>query len=118
MTNRSPNGLVGVSLTRLRPRGARLLAPVRQITTREGTFPSWADPASDRATKTIALDLVLGPHEARDVVAIVGPVAHATAWLFLPEGDDPAVLVLELALKDRGEILRRHRFGVVLERSG
>ena len=110
VTNLAPYALVGVSLGRVRPRSARLMAPIKSVSTRDGDFQVWSDPAIDWPTTTIPLDLVLGPHEARHGVASRAPEAHANAWLFLPEKSDPVQLTLELALRDGGNNLRRYRF--------
>jgi hypothetical protein len=113
IANRAPYGLVGVSLRRVRPRAARLIAPIKHVKTRRGVFQVWSDPAIDWLETSIPFDIAVGPHDSRQGIALVGPEAHATVWLFLPEKADPADVVLELALKDRGESLRRYRFDVV-----
>jgi hypothetical protein len=110
VTNRAPYRLVGVSLRRLRPRSARLMAPIKSVRTRDGDFQVWSDPTVDRPATTIPLDLVLGPQEEQHGVASLKSEAHTTAWLFLPEKSDPAELTLELALRDGGGHLRRYRF--------
>jgi hypothetical protein len=114
VTNLAPYRLVGVSLGRVRPRSARLMAPIKSVRTRDGDFQVWSDPAVDWPTTTIPLDLVLGPHEARHGVVSRAPEAHANAWLFLPEKCNPSQLTLELAMRDGGNHLRRYRFNVLL----
>lgn len=109
VTNLAPYRLVGVSLGRVRPRSARLMAPIISVRTRDGDFQVWSDPAVDWSTTTIPLDLVLGPHEEQHAVASQKSEAHTTAWLFLPERNDPAQLTLELAMRDGGGSLRRYR---------
>lgn len=110
VTNRAPYRLVGVSLRRVRPRSARLMAPIKSVRTRDGDFQVWSDPATDRPATTIPLDLVLGPQEEQHAVASLKSEAHTTAWLFLPEKSDPVQLTLELALRDGANNLRRYRF--------
>lgn len=116
VTNLAPYRLLGVSLGRVRPRSARLMAPIKSVRTRDGDFQVWSDPAVDWPTTTIPLELVLGPHEARHGVASPKSEAHTTAWLFLPEKSDPAQLTLELAMRDGGGGLRRYRFIAARER--
>jgi hypothetical protein len=110
LANRAPYGLVGVWLRRVRPRSARLIPPIKHVKTRRGVFQVWSDPAVDWLETSIPLDIAVGPHDARQSIALVGPETHATVWLFLPGKADPSDVVLELALKDQGESLRRYRF--------
>lgn len=42
--NLAPYSLVGVSLRRVRPRGARLMAPIQSVSRRDGDFQVWSDP--------------------------------------------------------------------------
>jgi hypothetical protein len=112
ITNRTPYALLGVSLRRVRPNDARLLAPIIAVNTKEGDFQVWSDPAIDKATITIPLDLVVGPREHSQGVVSLRSEAHAAAWLFLPEGSDPDVVTLELTLREDGDKVRRHRFDV------
>lgn len=116
IANRAPYGLTGVSLRRIRPRAARLLAPITSVSTRKGKFQVWSDPSTDIPETSIPLHLEVGPHEERLGIAAPGTEAQATAWLFLPEKRDVAELTLELAFIDRAKNLRRFRFGVVLVR--
>ncbi len=62
--NRAPSALGGVSLRCLRPRRARLMAPVTSVSTKDYDFQVWSDPESDKPKKSIPLDFVAGPHEA------------------------------------------------------
>ena len=110
VTNRAPYRLVGVSLRRVRPSSARLMAPIKSVKTRDGDFQVWSDPAVDRPATTIPLELVVGPQEEQHGVPSLRSEAHTTAWLFLPENSDPAQLTLELAFRDGGGHLRRYRF--------
>lgn len=115
VTNRAPYALLGVSLRRVRPNAARLLAPIVALNTKEGDFQVWSDPTIDKAKTTIPLDLVVGPREHPHGVVSLRSEAHAAAWLFLPESSDPAVVTLELTLREDGDRLRRHRFDVAPE---
>lgn len=63
--NRLPYQLFGVSLRRIRPRSARLMAPIMSVSTKQGDFQVWSNPAIDKLAKTIPLEIALGPHEAR-----------------------------------------------------
>ncbi|MBK5198897.1 MAG: hypothetical protein JJE37_11545 [Methyloceanibacter sp.] len=110
VTNRAPYRLAGVSLRRVRPRSARLMAPITSLRTRQGDFQVWSDPATDLATTSIPIDLVVGPHEARHGSISPGSEAHMTAWLFLPEKSEPTQLTLEFVFKDGGGHLRHYRF--------
>jgi hypothetical protein len=112
VTNHAPFGLVGVSLRRVRPGAARLMAPIKSVSTPQGDFQVWSDPAVDKPATTIALDLVVGPHEAPHGVVSLRS-AHATAWLFLPKRSAPERLTFELALRDEAKKLRRFRFVAV-----
>jgi hypothetical protein len=102
MTNRSPHVLSAVSLRRVRPRAARLMAPVSSLSTDDGDFQVWSDPSNDKRSTSIPLDITLdsrlGNNEARLLV-----------WIFLPEKAAAAELVLELTLSDEEEKLRRYR---------
>ena len=109
VTNRSPGILVGMSLRRVRPRSARLMAPITAVSTREGDFQVWSDPATDKPATTIPLGLVIAPREARDDGVARGTEAVATAWVFVPGKTEPAELVLELTLTDGEDHLRRYR---------
>jgi hypothetical protein len=115
VTNRAPYALLGVSLRRVRPNAARLLAPIIAVNTKEGDFQVWSDPAIDKATTTIPLDLVVGPREHPHGVVSLRSEAQAAAWLFLPEGTAPEPVTLELTLREDGDKLRRHRFDVTPE---
>jgi hypothetical protein len=44
----------------VRPRAARLMAPIQQVSTREGDFQVWSDPTTDKARIGIPLDIALG----------------------------------------------------------
>jgi hypothetical protein len=116
IANRAPYGLTGVSLRRIRPRAARLMAPITSVSTSKGKFQAWSDPAIDEPATSIPLHLEVGPHEGRHGIAAPGTEAQTTAWLFLPEERDVSDLTLELAFVDRAKNLRRFRFGVALVR--
>jgi hypothetical protein len=118
VANQAPYGVIVDELRRVRPRAARLMAPIKQVTTREGEFQVWADPATDKARTSIPLDLALEPNETRASAVSRAPEAHTTAWLFLPEQFDPAELVLELAFIDGSDRLRSYRFNVTPEPHG
>ena len=110
VTNRAPYGLVGVSLRRVRPGAARLMAPIKSVSTPEGDFQVWSDPAVDKPATTIPIDLVVGPREAPHGVVSLRSETHATAWLFLPKRSAPARVTLELAFRGGTKKLRRYRF--------
>lgn len=113
IANQAPYALVVDELKRVRPRSARLMAPIRSVSTRKGDFQVWSHPTTDKATTSIPLDLTLGPHEARAGAVSRAAQGQVTAWLFLPEDGDPMNLTLELL--DREGHLRRYRFSVVRE---
>jgi hypothetical protein len=117
IANRAPYGLTGVSLRRVRPRAARLMAPITSVSTRKGKFQVWSDPSTDIPETSIPLHLEVGPHEERHGITAPGAEAQAMAWLFLPEDRDVSDLTLELAFVDRAKNLRRVRFGVDFARS-
>ena len=110
VANRAPYGVMVDELRRVRPRRARLLAPIQQVNTRKGEFQVWSHPSTDKATPSIPLDLTLGPHDAETGTVSGASEGHATAWLLLPEHSDPAAVVLELALLDGAGHLRRYNF--------
>jgi hypothetical protein len=114
IANRAPYRLTGVALRRVRPRAARLMAPITSVSTHKGDFQVWSDPSTDSPKTSIPLHLEIGPHEQRHGIAAPGAEAHATAWLFLPEGREISELALELAFVDGAKNLRRFRFGVAL----
>jgi hypothetical protein len=109
VANQAPYAMVVDELRRVRPRAARLMAPIKSVSTRKGEFQVWTHPSTDKATTSIPLDLRLGPQEARAGAVSRAAEGHVTAWLFLPEESDPADLELELAFLDREENLRRYR---------
>ena len=102
MTNRSPRVLSAVSLRRVKPRSARLMAPISSVSTNDGEFQVWSDPSNDKRSISIPLDIALdsrlGNNEARVII-----------WIFLPEKAAAAELVLELTMSDAEEKLRRYR---------
>jgi hypothetical protein len=116
IANRAPYGLTSTSLRRVRPRTARLMAPITSVSTREGDFQVWSDPSIDSPKTSIPLHLEVGPHERRQGFASSGAEAQATAWLFLPENRDLPEATLELSFIDRARNLRRVQFGVALVR--
>ena len=109
IANQAPYPVIVDGLKRVSPRAARLMAPIKQVSTRKGEFQVWSHPTTDKATTSIPLDLHLGPHEAR-----AGPVVRAsqdelTAWLFLPEDLNLLDVTLELAIVDQAGAHRRYR---------
>jgi hypothetical protein len=108
--NRAPSALGGVSLRCLHPRRARLMAPVKSVSTKAYDFQIWSDPESDKPEKSIPLDFVVGPHEAEEGGTSPGSEAHPTAWLFLPGKRAPGELLLELTLRDVKGKLHRYEF--------
>jgi hypothetical protein len=116
IANQAPYGVAIDELRRVRPRAARLMAPIKSVNTRQGAFQVWSHPSTDKATTSIPLDLTLGPHEARPGTVSRPSEGHVTAWLFLPGDSNPAELTLELALFDGSDNLRCHRFGATRER--
>jgi hypothetical protein len=116
VANRAPYGVVVDELRRVRPRSARLMAPIRSVSTRQGNFQVWSDPTTDRATTSIPLDIPIAAHEElRHGGVVPGSDAQITAWLFLPDGRDSTELLLELAVYDGSDNLRCYRFGVMGE---
>jgi hypothetical protein len=89
------------------------MAPIQQVSTREGDFQVWADPATDKARTSIPLDIALRPNDTGGGGRVLpAKDAQLTAWLFLPVGADPSELVLELMLVDGSDHLRAYRFSV------
>jgi hypothetical protein len=115
IANRAPYGLAGVSLRRVRPRSARLMAPVTSVSTRKGDFQVWSDPALDWPTTSIPLEIVMGPYEAPRGSVSRDAEAHLTAWLFLPERSNAGEVRLELTLMDGGKTFRRYQFTATRE---
>ncbi len=102
MTNRSPQVLSAVSLRRVKPRSARLMAPISSVSTNEGDFQVWSDPSNDKRSTSIPLDIALDSRLGNDEARLI-------VWIFLPEKAAAAELVLELTLSDEEEKLRRYR---------
>ena len=102
MTNRSPHVLSAVSLRRVKPRSARLMAPISSVSTNEGDFQVWSDPSNDKRSTSIPLDIALDSRLGNDEARLI-------VWIFLPEKAAAAELVLELTLSDEEEKLRRYR---------
>jgi len=65
IANRAPYRLTGVALRRVRPRAARLMAPITSVSTSKGDFQVWSDPSTDSPKTSIPLHLEMGPHEER-----------------------------------------------------
>ena len=55
MINRSPHVLSAVSLRRVKPRSARLMAPITSLSTNDGDFQVWSDPSNDKRSTSIPL---------------------------------------------------------------
>jgi hypothetical protein len=117
VANQAPYAVVVDELRRVRPRAARLMAPIKQISTRKGEFQVWSHPSTDKATTSIPLELALGPHDARSVTVTRAAEGQVTAWLFLPEDKSPEDVALELTLLDGEDHLRRYRFTLRRETS-
>jgi hypothetical protein len=116
IANQAPYALVVDELKRVKPRAARLMAPIKQVSTRKGEFQVWSHPTTDKATASIPLDLHLGPHEARAGAVARTSQQQITAWLFLPEHSNPLHVTLELIVRDHASALRRYR--VIARREG
>jgi len=101
MINRSPHVLSAVSIRRVKPRSARLMAPISSMSTTEGDFQVWSDPSKDKRSTSIPLDIAI---DARG-----GSEARIIVWIFLPEKAAAAELVLELTMSDAEDKLRRYR---------
>ena len=109
IANQAPYPVIVDGLKRVSPRAARLMAPIKQISTRKGEFQVWSHPTTDKATTSIPLDLHLGPHEAR-----AGPVVRASQdaadGVAVPaRGSEPLDVTLELAIVDQAGAHRRYR---------
>ena len=112
VANRAPYSVIVDELRRVSPRGARLLAPIKQVSTRTGEFQVWSHPSTDKATTSIPLDLRLGPHESHSGTVARAAKCQVTAWLFLSGNGNPGEVILELALLDGAGHLRRYPFTV------
>ena len=110
--NRLPYQLFGVSLRRIRPRSARLMTPIISVSTKQGDFQVWSNPAVDKLTTTIPLDIALGPHEARQAGVLPDSQTQTTVWVFLSKKSDARRLIFDLTLSDGEQNLRRCRFAV------
>ena len=110
--NRLPYQLFGVSLRRIRPRSALLMAPIISVSTKQGDFQVWSNPAVDKLTTTIPLDIALGPHEARQAGVLADSQTQTTVWVFLSKKSDARRLIFDLTLSDGEQNLRRCRFAV------
>jgi hypothetical protein len=84
------------------------MAPIQQVSMREGDFQVWSDLTTDKARIGIPLDIALGPNDTGRGRALPAKDAQLTAWLFLPPGADPS----ELMLVDGSDHLRACRFSV------
>jgi hypothetical protein len=116
IANQAPYAVRVDELRRVSPRAARLMAPIQQVSTREGEFQVWSHPSTDKATASIPLDLVLGPHDSRAGAVARDSQGQVTAWLFLPERLDPLEVTVELVVLDHAGPHRRHR--VTAKRDG
>jgi hypothetical protein len=108
IANQAPYAVVVDELKRVSPRSARLMAPIKQVSTRKGEFQVWSHPTTDKATTSIPLDLHLGPHGAPAGTARASQ-EQVTAWLFLPADLNPLDVTLELVVLDRAGPHRRYR---------
>jgi hypothetical protein len=109
IANEAPYALRVDELKRVSPRAARLMAPIKQVSTREGEFQVWSHPSTDKATASIPLNFILGPHESRTGAVARASQGQITAWLFLPERLDPTELTVEIVALDNAGPHRRHR---------
>lgn len=109
VANQAPYAVMVDELRRISPRAARLMAPIKSVSTRKGDFQVWSHPTTDKATTSIPLDLHLGPHEAHAGTVSRNAEAQLTAWLFLPEKLNPLNVTLELVLLDHAGSHRRYR---------
>jgi hypothetical protein len=110
VANRAPHGFIAVSLRRIKPRSARILAPVTSVSTDQGDFQVWSNPALDAAATIIPLNTMIEAHQGRKGVADVDSQSQISAWLFLPKKRGPRRLTLELTLSGLDECLHRYRF--------
>ena len=111
--NRLPYQLFGVSLRRIRPRSARLMAPIISVSTKQGDFQVWSNPAVDKLTTTIPLDIALGPHEARQAGVLADLQQHRQRFgCSCLKKSDVRRLIFDLTLSDGEQNLRRCRFAV------
>ena len=117
VANRAPYGVVVDELRRVRPRRARLLAPIKQVSTRKGEFQVWSHPTTDKATASIPLDLTLGPHEAHAGTVARASEGHVTAWLLLSGDSDRGTSAWSWPLLDGAGHLRRYPFTARRQRS-
>src|SRR4029077_4232864 len=83
--NRLPYQLFGVSLRRIRPRSARLMAPIISVSTEQGDFQVWSNPAVDKLLTTIPLSNALGPPQGAASRRLSG----------LPDPDDGLGVLVE-----------------------
>ena len=109
IANQAPYPLVVDELKRIKPRAARLMAPIKQVCMRKVEFQVWSHPTSANATAIIPPDLDVRPHEARAGAVARTSQAQITAWLFLPEDSNPLDVTLELIVRDHASALRRYR---------
>src|SRR4051794_38791650 len=63
VTNRWSESLTVVSLRRVRPKSARIMAPAMSVSTKQGDFQVWSNPALDKPSKSIPIGTVVGPRE-------------------------------------------------------
>ena len=110
VTNRTTHSFTAVSLRRVRPRSVRMLAPVTSVSTKQGDFQVWSDPAVDKPATTIPLNTMIGPCLVREDVGAVDYQSQISAWLFLPKLRGTRRLTLELSLAGPDESLQRYRF--------
>src|SRR6476620_8642267 len=110
--NRLPYQLFGVSLRRIHPRSARLMAPIMSVSTKQGDFQVWSNPAVDKLTTTIPLDIALGAHEARQAGVLADSPTQTTVWVFLSKKSEAMRFIFDLTLSDGEQNLRRCRFAV------
>ena len=88
VANRAHYSLVVDELKRIRPRSARLMAPIQSVSTLKGDFQVWSDPTTDKPKTSIPLDVAIAEHEEHHGGFAPRSEAHITAWLFLPDGGD------------------------------
>ena len=88
------------------------MAPIISVSTKQGDFQVWSNPAVDKLTTTIPLDIALGPHEARQAGVLADSQTQTTVWVFLSKKSDARRLIFDLTLSDGEQNLRRCRFAV------
>jgi hypothetical protein len=91
------------------------MAPAMSVSTKQGDFQVWSNPALDKPSKSIPIGTVVAPREVSEGVAPPDNKVEIMAWLFLSKSRDLERVMLEFRLGGTSKLRSRCRFLVSRE---